>query len=114
MLETLTYSCITSSDLHDLSAKLDDLTKEFLSKLPKSEGLVLQPNTCRSVRRRAQRVTKKYKALPLKIRRGRVRSDQKSCWCKSRPTKKGKYSPIKLKAVVYPVHVHVYRLQKHL
>ena len=77
MLETLTYSCINPSDLHDLSAKLDDLAKEFRSKLPKSEGLVLQPTAHRAARRRAQRVTKKYKALPSKIRRGRLRSDWK-------------------------------------
>lgn len=77
MLETLTYSCINPSDLHNFSAKLEDLAKEFRAKLPKSEGLVLQPNARRAARRRAQQVTKKYKALPLKVRRGRVRSDWK-------------------------------------
>ena len=77
VLETLTYSCINPGDLHELSAKLEDLAKEFRSKLPKSEGLVLQPNARRAAKRRAQQVSKKYKALPLKIRRGRVRTDWK-------------------------------------
>ena len=77
MLETLTYSCINPGDLHELSVKLDDLAKEFRSKLPQSEGLVLQPNARRAARRRAQQVSKKYKALPLKTRRGRVRTDWK-------------------------------------
>ena len=79
VLETPTYSCINPGDLHELSAKLhvDDLAKEFRSKLPKSEGLVLQPNARRAAKRRAQQVSKKYKALPLKIRRGRVRTDWK-------------------------------------
>jgi hypothetical protein len=77
VLETLTYSCINPCDLHELSTKLDDLAKEFRSKLPQSEGLVLQPNARRAAKRRAQKISKKYKALPLKIRRGRVRTDWK-------------------------------------
>ena len=77
VLKTLTYSCINPGDLHELSAKLDDLAKEFRAKLPWSEGLVLQPNARRAAKRRGQQISKKYKALPLETRHGRVHTDWK-------------------------------------
>ena len=63
--------------MHELALKLDNLTKEFRTKLPKSEGLVLQSTACKAARQRAQQVSEKYKSLPLKIRRGRFRSNWK-------------------------------------
>ena len=78
MLETLTYSCINPSDLHDLSAKLDELTKEFRTKLPKSEGLVLQPNARRAARHRAQRITKSV--ICYSIRRSVERVSTSGGW----------------------------------
>ena len=63
--------------MHELALKLDILTKEFRTKLPKSEGLVLQSSARKAARQRAQQVQKKYKSLPLKIRRGRIRSNWK-------------------------------------
>ena len=61
--------------MHELSLKLEEVVRDFRSKLPKSEGLILLPNARKAAKNRAKAVSKKYKSLPAKIKRGRIRSD---------------------------------------
>ena len=43
ILETLTYSCTSHHELHELGSKVEVLIAEFRAKLPKSEGIILRP-----------------------------------------------------------------------
>ncbi len=43
VLQTLTYNCTDPDRLDQLATKLDTLITEFRSILPKTEGLILQP-----------------------------------------------------------------------
>lgn len=42
-LESLTYACSSPTDLLLLNDRLDSLKKEFQSKLPQEEGLIIRP-----------------------------------------------------------------------
>ena len=75
VLETLTYSCSNPQDLHILGSQVEELITSFRTKLPKSEGIILRPEARKSVRKRAQQILKKYRPLPLSVRRGRQKSD---------------------------------------
>ena len=75
VLETLTYSCSNPQDLHILGSQVEELITSFRTKLPKSEGIILRPEARKSVRKRAQQRLKKYRPLPLSVRRGRQKSD---------------------------------------
>ena len=41
-------------------AIVEDLITNFRAKLPKSEGIILQPEARKSVRKRAQQILRKY------------------------------------------------------
>ena len=58
VLETMTYSCTSPQDLHNLMIKVERLISEFREKLPKSEGIILRPEARKSVRKTAQQVLK--------------------------------------------------------
>ena len=75
VLETMTYSCTSPQDLHNLMTKVERLISEFREKLPKSEGIILRLEARKSVRKRAQQILKKYRPLPRHVRRGRQKSD---------------------------------------
>ena len=75
VLETMTYSCTSPQDLHELANKVETLITDFRAKLPKSEGIILRPEARKSVRKRAQQILKKYRPLPSRVRRGRQKSD---------------------------------------
>lgn len=75
VLETLTYSCTDPKHLWELYVKIEEQVTEFRSKLPKQDGLVLRPQVRNAVKKRAKAISQKYRALPLRIRRGRVRDD---------------------------------------
>ena len=75
VLETMTYSCTSPQDLHELANKVERLITDFRAKLPKSEGIILRPEARKSVRKRAQQILKKYRPLPSRVRRGRQKSD---------------------------------------
>ena len=75
VLETLTYSCTEPKDLWELHASIEELVTGFRAKLPKQDSLVLRPHARITARKRAKAISHKYRALPLRIRRGRVRED---------------------------------------
>lgn len=75
VLETLSYSCSNPQDLYQLTTQVEDLITEFRRKLPQSEGMILRPEVRKSVKKRAQQILKKYRSLPLSVRRGRQKSD---------------------------------------
>ena len=75
VLETLTYTCTNPDQLDQLASKLDSLIKDFRIALPKSEGLILQPQARLAARKRAKIVKYKYLNLTLRLKRGLTRSD---------------------------------------
>ena len=75
VLETLTYSCINPSDLHEITTKLEELILALREKLPKSEGIILRPEARKAARKRAQKISRKYRPLPSSVKRGRPRKD---------------------------------------
>jgi hypothetical protein len=75
VLETLTYSCINPNDLHEIATKLEELILALRKKLPKSEGIILRPEARKAARKRAQKISRKYRPLPSSVKRGRPRND---------------------------------------
>ena len=75
VLETLTYSCTEYKELWELHADIEKLVAKFRAKLPTQNNLVLRPQACNAARKRAKAISQKYRTLPLRIRRGRVRDD---------------------------------------
>lgn len=60
VLETMTYSCTNPDDLHELASKVEELITMLKGKLPKSEGLILQPEARKRARQRAQKICRKF------------------------------------------------------
>ena len=72
VLETLTYSCTEYKELWELHADIEKLVAKFRAKLPTQNNLVLRPQ---ARRKRAKSISQKYRTLPLRIRRERMRDD---------------------------------------
>lgn len=75
VLETLTYSCTNPNDLHEIATKVEELILALRKKLPKSEGIILRPEARKAARKRAQKISRKYRPLPSSALRGRPRND---------------------------------------
>ena len=72
MLETLTYSCINLSDLNELTVKVEELINSIRKKIPRHE---LQPKARKTMRKRAQKICRKYRSLPYSVKRGHLKND---------------------------------------
>ena len=75
VLQTLTYTCTNPDELEQLATKLDSLIMEFRAVLPQAEGLTLRPQARFAARKKAQEIKHKYLKLPLRLKRGRPKSD---------------------------------------
>ena len=56
VLETLTYSCTSPSDLNELTVKVEELIKSISKNIPRHEGLILRPEAIKAMRKRAQKI----------------------------------------------------------
>ena len=54
---------------------MEELILALRKKLPKSEGIILRPEARKAARKRAQKISRKYRPLPSSIKRGRPRND---------------------------------------
>ena len=75
VLETMTYSCTNPDDLHELASKVEELIVTLKGKLPRSEGLILQPEARKRARQRAQKICRKYRPISKSVIRGRHKND---------------------------------------
>lgn len=74
-LESLTYSCVNPDDLHEVGDEIEKIIAFLREKLPSSEGLIIQPEARKSVRKQALKICRKYHKLPMRIKRGPNRKD---------------------------------------
>ena len=58
--QTLTYSCTSPQDLHDLTTTVERLITDFREKVPKLGGIVFCPQARKSLCKRAQQILRKY------------------------------------------------------
>ena len=77
VLETLTYSCTDTDVLQELTTKVEELITDFKTKIPQDNGLILRPEARKAAQKMAQKISRKYKALPTMTRRGRHKMDWK-------------------------------------
>ena len=70
VLETLTYSCTNPQDLHETSSKIEEIIVTLKGKLPKSEGLIMQPEARKKARERAQKICRKNRPIPKSVLQG--------------------------------------------
>ena len=75
VLETLTYSCINPNDLHEIATKVEELILALRKKLLKSEGIILRREARKAARKRAPKISRKYRPLPSSVKRCRPRND---------------------------------------
>ena len=104
VLQTLTYSCNSPKDLHELTTTVEKLITDFRRKLPKLEGIVLRPEARKSVHKRAQQILRKYRPLPQSIKRGRKKGDWRY------QNRVGQRASTLRKVCLYDVHVHEHKL----